>query len=156
MIEQFLYGAAGILLFALGLWSLLVHTPLLRKLIALNIMGAGVFHVFIAIAHRSDGLPPDPVPHALVLTGIVVAVSATALALTMNSRLEQDDVGRSAPAAASGSAPAEQPGQSSGAGQATATRPSATEPPTPSTDASLISLNVSRRPDSSPIAPIRP
>lgn len=91
MTEQFLYGGAGILLFALGLWSLLVHAPLLRKLIALNIMGGGVFHVFIAVAHRSDGAPPDPVPHALVLTGIVVAVSATALALAMNSRLEDAD-----------------------------------------------------------------
>ncbi|MCF7977971.1 MAG: cation:proton antiporter subunit C [Chromatiaceae bacterium] len=91
MIAQFLYGGAGILLFALGLWSLLVHAPLLRKLIALNIMGAGVFHVFIAVAHRGDALPPDPVPHALVLTGIVVAVSATALALALNSRLEQGE-----------------------------------------------------------------
>lgn len=88
MTAQFLYGGAGILLFALGLWSLLVHTPLLRKLIALNIMGSGVFHVFIAIAHRDDATAPDPIPHALVLTGIVVAVSATALALTLNSRLE--------------------------------------------------------------------
>lgn len=91
MTAQFLYGGAGIALFALGLWSLLVHEPLLRKLIALNIMGGGVFHVFIAVAHRGDSAPPDPVPHALVLTGIVVAVSATALALAMNSRLEDAD-----------------------------------------------------------------
>lgn len=85
----FLYGAAGIVLFGLGLWSLLVHAALLRKLIALNIMGGGVFHVLIAVAHRGDAMPPDPVPHALVLTGIVVAVSATALALALNYRLEE-------------------------------------------------------------------
>jgi multicomponent Na+:H+ antiporter subunit C len=91
MTAAFLYGAAGLLLFALGLWSLLVHEPLLRKLIAFNIMGSGVFHLFIAVAHRSDGSTPDPVPHALVLTGIVVAVSATALALALNSRLEEAD-----------------------------------------------------------------
>lgn len=91
MTAAFLYGGAGILLFGLGLWSLLVHAALLRKLIALNIMGGGVFHVFIAVAHRGDGTPPDPVPHALVLTGIVVAVSATALALALNSKLEQGD-----------------------------------------------------------------
>lgn len=89
MTAQFLYGGAGILLFALGLWSLLVHESLLRKLIAINIAGGGVFHVFIAIAYRGDQAPPDPVPHALVLTGIVVAVSATALALVLNRRLEQ-------------------------------------------------------------------
>jgi multicomponent Na+:H+ antiporter subunit C len=91
MTAPFLYGAGGILLFGLGLWSLLVHEALLRKLIALNIMGGGVFHVLIAVAHRGDDLPPDPVPHALVLTGIVVAVSATALALALNYRLEETD-----------------------------------------------------------------
>lgn len=90
MTAQFFYGSAGMILFALGLWSFLVHAPLLRKLIALNIMGSGVFHLLIAIAERGDQ-PPDPVPHALVLTGIVVAVSATALALAMGRRLEDDE-----------------------------------------------------------------
>jgi len=32
---------------------------------------------------------PDPVPHALVLTGIVVAFSATALALALGRRLRE-------------------------------------------------------------------
>jgi multicomponent Na+:H+ antiporter subunit C len=32
---------------------------------------------------------PDPVPHALVLTGIVVASSATALALALGKRLRE-------------------------------------------------------------------
>ena len=90
MTAQFLYGGAGLLLFALGIWSFLVHEPLLRKLIALNITGGGVFHVLIAVAYRGD-LPPDPVPHALVLTGIVVAVSATALALALGSRLDEQE-----------------------------------------------------------------
>lgn len=54
-------------------------------------MGAGVFHVLIAVAYRGLDTPPDPVPHALVLTGIVVAVSATALALTFGQRLERRD-----------------------------------------------------------------
>jgi multicomponent Na+:H+ antiporter subunit C len=88
MTAQFLYGGAGIVLFVLGLWSFLVHRPLLRQLIALNLMGGGVFHVLIAIAYRGDDTPPDPVPHALVLTGIVVAVSATALALSLGTRLD--------------------------------------------------------------------
>ena len=33
----------------------------------------------------------DPVPHALVLTGIVVAVSATAMALALGKRLQELD-----------------------------------------------------------------
>jgi multicomponent Na+:H+ antiporter subunit C len=90
MSTQLLYGSAGILLFALGIWSFLVHDGLLRKLIALNVTGGGVFLILIAVAYRGVGVPPDPVPHALVLTGIVVAVSATALALSLGRRLDRD------------------------------------------------------------------
>ncbi|MBN2886024.1 MAG: cation:proton antiporter subunit C [Chromatiaceae bacterium] len=84
-----LYAGAGIALFSLGLWGFLVQAALLRKLIAFNIMGSGVFHLLIAIAERGEQ-PPDPVPHALVLTGIVVAVSATALALAMGRQLGEE------------------------------------------------------------------
>jgi multicomponent Na+:H+ antiporter subunit C len=74
-------------LFALGLRATLVHEALLRRVLALNLMGAGVFLMLIAVAYRGRDLPPDPVPQALVLTGIVVAVSATALALVLGRRL---------------------------------------------------------------------
>ncbi|WP_407702762.1 MULTISPECIES: NADH-quinone oxidoreductase subunit K [Thiorhodovibrio] len=88
MNTEFLYAGAGFLLYVLGIWSFLLHRTLLRKLIALNVMGAGVFHLLIALAGR--GAPPtDPIPHALVLTGIVVAVSATALALAFGRALDQ-------------------------------------------------------------------
>lgn len=91
VLTQLLYGGVGILLFLLGVWSFLTHAPLLRKLIALNVMGAGVFHLLVAVAYRGLATPPDPVPHALVLTGIVVAVSATALALAFGRRLEREE-----------------------------------------------------------------
>jgi len=87
MTAEFLYASAGFVLFALGIWSFLLHRALLRKLIALNIMGGGVFHLLIAVAGRA-GSSTDPVPHALVLTGIVVAVSATALALAFGRALD--------------------------------------------------------------------
>ena len=88
-----LYVLAGSLVMALGLRSALLHARLLQRLIAVNIMGAGVFLILIAIAYRGPAHTPDPLPHALVLTGIVVAVSATALALALARRLitEQDD-----------------------------------------------------------------
>ena len=91
MITQLVFGLTGIILFLLGVWSFLVHEALLRKLIALNVMGAGVFHTLVAVAYRGTETAPDPVPQALVLTGIVVAVSATALALTLGQRLDQQD-----------------------------------------------------------------
>jgi len=87
MTTQLLYALTGVALMALGLRAVLVHAALLRQVLALNIMGAGVFLVLIAIAYRGVGLAPDPVPQALVLTGIVVAVSATALALALGRRL---------------------------------------------------------------------
>ncbi len=77
-----LYMLAGMILFVLGLYGLINYRHLLRKIIAVNILGSGVFMLLIAGAYR---LPksPDPIPHALVLTGIVVAVSATTLALAL-------------------------------------------------------------------------
>ena len=90
---QILYALTGGVIVALGLRGALLHASLLQRIMAINVMGAGVFLLLIALAYRGPGLAPDPVPHALVLTGIVVAVSATALALALARRLhaERDD-----------------------------------------------------------------
>lgn len=82
----FAYALIGVGLFTLGLYALIVHAHLLRKILALNIMGSGVFMILVALAKRSGDMP-DPVPHAMVITGIVVAVSATALALALMLKL---------------------------------------------------------------------
>ena len=79
---DFFYTFIGVGLFTLGLYALIVHRHLLRKILAINVMGSGVFLLLVALAGRSQG-DPDPVPHAMVITGIVVAVSATALALVL-------------------------------------------------------------------------
>ena len=82
----FFYALTGVGLFMLGLYALIVYTHLLRKILAINVMGSGVFLVLVALAARTQTVP-DPVPHAMVITGIVVAVSATALALALMLRL---------------------------------------------------------------------
>jgi len=82
MIIALLYALVGVGLFGLGLYSLIIHAHLLRKILALNIMGSGVFMVLVALA-GGEGNMLDPVPAAMVITGIVVAVSATALALAL-------------------------------------------------------------------------
>jgi len=84
---QLLYGLTSCLITALGLRTALLHPSLLHRVIGINVLGAGVFMILITIAYRGPDVPPDPVPHALVLTGIVVAVSATALALALARRL---------------------------------------------------------------------
>ena len=82
-----IYSLLGVGLFILGLYALIVHAHLLRKILAINVMGSGVFLILVALAARHQNTPPDPVPHAMVITGIVVAVSATALALGLMLRV---------------------------------------------------------------------
>ena len=83
-----LYGLLGIILAALGLHATILRQDTLRRILSINILGVGVFLVFIATAYNGPETAPDAVPHALVLTGIVVAVAATALALALLRRLE--------------------------------------------------------------------
>ncbi len=87
--EQMIYGLAGIALFSLGLRMAFSRVALLRRVLAINIAGAGLFLLLIAVAYRGLNEVPDPVSHALVLTGIVVAFSATALALALSRRLRE-------------------------------------------------------------------
>lgn len=84
-----LYALTGATLFLLGLRATLLRTELLARVVALNVSGAGVFLILVAIAYREAGQPVDPIPQALVLTGLVVAVSATALALALHRRLKE-------------------------------------------------------------------
>lgn len=82
----YLLAAAGII--GIGVYGLLAADHLLRKLLALNLLGSGVFLLMVTLPSR-DG-PPDPVSHALVLTGLVVAVSITAFALALLDRLYRE------------------------------------------------------------------
>lgn len=101
-----LYGLCGAALVGIGLFGLVLDPKPIRKILAFNLIGAGVFLVFGVIARRgaAAGFPGDPVPQALVITGIVVAFSATALAVTLVQRLssaaaEAEQPGTSAPVA---------------------------------------------------------
>lgn len=90
MITTLLYSMTGLILFAMGLFTLIVHSHPLRKILAVNIMSTGVFLILVATAYipLSQG-PIDPIPHAMVLTGIVVSVSVTALALLLACRVQE-------------------------------------------------------------------
>lgn len=90
MSPPFLYAMVGVGLFCLGLYSVIVHAHLFRKILAINVMGSGVFLVLVALANRTHVAMPDPVPHAMVITGIVVAVSATAFALMLLLRVVEE------------------------------------------------------------------
>lgn len=84
-----LFGLCAAALVGLGLYGLIVNPQPLRKILGFNFIGSGVFLLFGAIARRgaTDGMAGDPVPQALLITGIVVAFSATALAVALLLRL---------------------------------------------------------------------
>lgn len=81
-----LFALTGALLFALGAAGVVLIGHLLRRILAFNLMGSGAFLVLVGLAQR-NGIA-DPVPQAMVLTGIVVAVAATALALALARKLQ--------------------------------------------------------------------
>ncbi|MEN3033742.1 MAG: NADH-quinone oxidoreductase subunit K [Aquificaceae bacterium] len=74
-----LYLYLGVLIACIGIFGLLAFRSLGKRLISANILSSGVFIYLIA------GGVGDPVPQALVLTGLVVSVSATALAVALIS-----------------------------------------------------------------------
>jgi multicomponent Na+:H+ antiporter subunit C len=87
-----LYGLCSAALVGLGLFGLIVHPQPLRKILAFNLIGGGVFLLFGVVARRgaAAGFGGDPVPQALVITGLVVAFAATALAVALVLRFFQE------------------------------------------------------------------
>lgn len=92
--------AIAMILFGIGFSNLLLQKNLIRKIIGMNIMDTSVY-LFLAlkgyITGRKapivvDGIQSvqayiNPIPAGLVLTGIVVSVSTTALMLSLTIRL---------------------------------------------------------------------
>ena len=85
-----LYAVTAVVIFAMGFHSLLSRRHLLRKIMGLNIMSAGVFLLFISVAHRNGNVFADPVPQAMVITGKVVSISATGFALALTRRIRMN------------------------------------------------------------------
>jgi len=85
----------AMLLFCIGLYTVIVRRNIIKKIIGLNIMETSVFFFLVSIGYLEQGVAPihvgeaqasqmvNPLPQALILTGIVVAVSVTAVALSM-------------------------------------------------------------------------
>ncbi len=80
------------MLIGLGLYGIIIQDQVLRKLLSFNLVGTGVFLLFGVIGRRGaeGGLGGDPVVFGLVITGIVVAFSATALAVALLIRLHEE------------------------------------------------------------------
>ncbi len=103
MLGNFIHNyeeAVALLLFSIGFVTLLFHRNMIRKLIGMNIMDSGIYLFLASLGYIYDRRPPivedgvtdpahyvNPVPASLVLTGIVVSVSVTAVMLALAVRL---------------------------------------------------------------------
>lgn len=99
LLQNYMYVVA-MLLFGIGFANLLLQKNLIKKIVGLNIMDSAVY-LFLAsmgyIEGRNDPIVAEgamdfsqyinPIPSGLVLTGIVVSVSVTALMLSLTIRL---------------------------------------------------------------------
>jgi multicomponent Na+:H+ antiporter subunit C len=76
----------------IGLLGVLLKRSLLLKIMAMDVMSTGVISYFVVAAARKGTLTPtiismppgsyaDPVPHAVILTAIVIGFSILALRL---------------------------------------------------------------------------
>lgn len=95
------YGeAVAVILFGIGLSNLLLQKNLIKKIIGMNIMDTAIYLFLAEKGYIQGRVAPivvngvqeveayiNPVPSGLVLTGIVVSVSVTALMLSLTIRL---------------------------------------------------------------------
>lgn len=96
-------------LMMIGLYTVISHSNLVKKLIGLAIFQAAVFILYISLGKVIGGSAPvlaegidsysHPLPHVLILTAIVVGVATTALGLALAVRifdaygtLEEDEI----------------------------------------------------------------
>ena len=108
-----LLGLCAAVLVGLGLYGLIVSPHPLRKIMAFNVMGNGIFLVCAVIARRGAGagMGGDPVPQALLITALVVAFAASALAVALVLRLFEETGSASLTAQAAGPKPAAAEGE---------------------------------------------
>ena len=97
ILQYYTYWGA-MLLMAAGLYIILSHGNLIRKIIGLNLFQVSVFLLYISLGKVTGGTAPiltgnteifsNPLPHVLILTAIVVSVATTAIGLALVVRIK--------------------------------------------------------------------
>ena len=120
MINNFLatkgiYSLVLILMF-LGMFGMIIANNYMKKMMAMNVMHVAVSLFFLCFAQKEGGMIPilngittdpnlyiNPLPHALMLTAIVVSLGTTGVAIALLMRIketygsvEEDDILRRA------------------------------------------------------------
>lgn len=88
-----------IVLMMIGLYIVIAHGNLIKKIIGLTVFQTSVFIFYISMAKVDGGTAPiladgisqysNPVPHVLILTAIVVGIATTALGLSLVVRIKE-------------------------------------------------------------------
>ena len=98
IIQEHLEEIVAVLLFAIGFTTLLLQRNLIKKIIGFNIMDTAIYLLLTSVGYIEGRTAPiltdgiisaqyyiNPIPAGLVLTGIVVSVSVTALMLSLTA-----------------------------------------------------------------------
>ena len=94
------FMVAAVIVFGIGFTMLFLNRNLVKKIIGFNFMDSGIFLFLASNGYIEDRISPiveganasvsnyiNPIPAGLVLTGIVVSVSVTAVMLSLTIRL---------------------------------------------------------------------
>ena len=94
------YEAIAMVLFAIGFTTLILHRNMIKKIMGFNVMDTAIYLFLASKGYVKGRVAPiivngnqsvesyvNPIPAGLVLTGIVVSVSVTALMLALTIRL---------------------------------------------------------------------
>lgn len=94
------YESVSMILFAIGFTTLILHKNMIKKIMGFNIMDTAIYLFLASKGYIAGRIAPiiinndqsvtsyiNPIPAGLVLTGIVVSVSVTALMLALTVRL---------------------------------------------------------------------
>lgn len=105
-LNQFL-AAKGIyiltlILFFLGIYGMIMCRNYMKKLMSMNIMQVAVIFFFLCLGQKDGGTLPilqtgltnpdlyvNPLPHALMLTAIVVSLGTTGVAIALLLRIRE-------------------------------------------------------------------
>lgn len=88
-----------IILMMSGLYIVIAHGNLIKKIVGLAVFQTSVFIFYISMAKIEGGTAPiladdiilysNPLPHVLILTAIVVGIATTALGLSLVVRIKE-------------------------------------------------------------------
>ena len=100
IIMEHLEELVAVVLFGIGFTTLLLKRNIIKKIIGFNIMDTAIYLMFTSVGYVEGRTAPimvdgitdathyiNPIPSGLVLTGIVVSVSVSAITLSLTIRL---------------------------------------------------------------------